>query len=142
MKLTLVALTALLISGSLHAAADRLILAGQLLDVRSGELRSQQAILIKHQRIERIVPISQLQDHERPADVLDLSDYTVLPGLIDMHVHLTSNPQKHGYRRLNDTPTRQALFGVTAARATLDAGFTTVRNVGARGFADVDLRDA
>ena len=142
MKTMITALSAVLLSCSLHAAADRLILAGQLLDVRSGELHSQQAILIKDQRIERILPMQQLSASERPAEVLDLSDYTVLPGLIDMHVHLTSNPQKHGYRRLNDTPTRQALFGVTAAKATLEAGFTTVRNVGARGFADVDLRDA
>ncbi|MDP4535981.1 amidohydrolase family protein [Alkalimonas collagenimarina] len=142
MKTPVLALTALLISCGLYAAPDRLILAGQLLDVRTGELHSQQAILIKQQRIQRITSISELADNERPADVLDLTGYTVLPGLIDMHVHLTSNPQKHGYRRLNDTPTRQALFGVTAAQATLDAGFTTVRNVGASGFADVDLRDA
>lgn len=142
MKTIVTALTTLFLSGSLLAAPDQLILAGQLLDVRSGKLHSNQAILIKDQRIVRILPNEQLDANKRPTEVLDLSNYTILPGLIDMHVHLTSNPQKHGYRRLNDTPTRQALFGVTAARATLEAGFTTVRNVGASGFADVDLRDA
>src|SRR5690606_10284772 len=93
-------------------------------------------------RVHSIVPIAQLNSTQQALPRTDLSGYTVLPGLIDMHVHLTANPAQHGYRRLQQTPARQALFGATAAQATLQAGFTTVRNLGATGFADIDLRDA
>ncbi|MBZ9613114.1 Xaa-Pro dipeptidase [Rheinheimera maricola] len=135
-------LSLLLLSSSLMAQPDQLIITGQLLDVRSGKLMPEQAILLEHDRIHSIVPLNTLTSAQWALPLTDLSAYTVLPGLIDMHVHLTANPAQHGYRRLQQTPARQALFGVTAAQATLQAGFTSVRNLGAAGFADVDLRDA
>ncbi|MCA1930336.1 amidohydrolase family protein [Rheinheimera sp.] len=121
------------------AQVEQVILVGQLLDVRTGNYQKNKAILVEAGRISAIVDLDQA-----PATVptIDLSTYYVLPGLIDMHVHLTSDPQKHGYRGLVETPTREAIFGVSAAKATLKAGFTTVRNLGAAGFADVSLRDA
>lgn len=131
-----------LLAGQVAAAPDKLIIVGQLLDVRSGELHAEQAILLEHDRVHSIMPVAKLSAAQQALPRTDLSGYTVLPGLIDMHVHLTANPAQHGYRRLQQTPARQALFGVTAAQATLEAGFTTVRNLGAAGFADVDLRDA
>ena len=131
-----------LLAGQVAAAPDKLIIAGQLLDVRSGELHAEQAILLEHDRVHSIMPVAKLSAAQQALPRTDLSGYTVLPGIIDMHVHLTANPAQHGYRRLQQTPARQALFGVTAAQATLEAGFTTVRNLGAAGFADVDLRDA
>jgi imidazolonepropionase-like amidohydrolase len=73
---------------------------------------------------------------------VDLSRYTVLPGLIDAHTHLTGSPYLMGYRALAVSVPREALLGARNARVTLEAGFTTVRNVGASGFADVALRDA
>lgn len=143
MKLNFIlSLSSLVFSALLQAQPDQLIIAGQLLDVRSGKLLPQQAILLEQDRVHSIVPVTKLTDAEQNLPRTDLSGYTVLPGLIDMHVHLTSNPAEHGYRRLQQTPARQALFGVTAAAATLNAGFTTVRNLGAPGFADVDLRNA
>jgi imidazolonepropionase-like amidohydrolase len=66
----------------------------------------------------------------------------VLPGLIDMHTHLTNDAKLGGYNALGVSDTRAALYGVRAARLTLEAGFTSVRNVGAGGFGDVALRDA
>jgi imidazolonepropionase-like amidohydrolase len=66
----------------------------------------------------------------------------VLPGLIDAHTHLTADPYLSGYNALGVSDTRAALYGVRTARKTLEAGFTTVRNVGAGGFGDVALRDA
>jgi imidazolonepropionase-like amidohydrolase len=74
--------------------------------------------------------------------VIDLSNATVLPGLIDAHVHLTSDPHAQGYKNLAASVPRNALFGAANGRRTLLAGFTTVRNVGAGGYADVALRDA
>lgn len=79
------------------------------------------------------------------AEVLDLSDRTVLPGFIDAHVHLTGHVLgEPGWDQalVRETAADAAIRGVVHARRTLAAGFTTVRNVGAGGFADVALRDA
>src|SRR3974390_3623625 len=76
------------------------------------------------------------------ARVVDLGQATVLPGLIDAHVHLTSDAAVPGYQQLGRSWVRDALYGAHAARVTLDAGFTTVRNVAADGYGDVARRDA
>ena len=75
------------------------------------------------------------------ADTVDLSKGTCLPGLIDVHDHLTSDPTQLGYESLGISVSRSTVTGVKNARATLMAGFTTVRNVGASGYSDVALRD-
>ena len=73
---------------------------------------------------------------------MDLPGVTLLPGLIDMHVHLTSDPRFGGYRGYEVTDSFWAVIGVPNAKRTLDAGFTTVRNVGAGDYADVALKQA
>jgi imidazolonepropionase-like amidohydrolase len=73
---------------------------------------------------------------------VDLPGVTLLPGLIDMHVHLTSSPLFGGFNRLQVTDSFWPVLSTTHAKATLEAGFTTVRNVGARNFDDVGLKQA
>lgn len=114
--------------------------AGHLLDVRTGKLLSDQTLVIEGGKITSVGSSAQANI---PAGAvrIDLPDATVLPGLIDAHTHLTMDP-KFGYERLAISIPREALIGAKNARVTLDAGFTTVRNVGASGFTDVALRDA
>jgi len=115
--------------------------AGHLLDVRSGEMRADQVIVIRGEKIERVAPAAQVSI-PAGARVVDLSRMTVLPGLMDMHTHLTFDSRFHGYRGLGISLPRETLYGVLNARRTLEAGFTSVRNVGASGYSDVALRDA
>lgn len=123
------------------AAETSYIRAGKLVDVLSGDVREDQVIVIDGDRIARVADADAVRP-EAGARVIDLGDYTVLPGLIDMHDHLTGDHRFHGYGSLAVSVPREALYGVLNARKTIDAGFTTVRNVGAGGYADVALRDA
>lgn len=113
---------------------------GKLLDVRTGKISSDQAIVIEDGKIVSVGPVASVETSARDR-VLDLPNATVLPGLIDVHTHLTSNPQ-FGYETLAISVPREALIGARNARVTLEAGITTVRNVGAGGYTDVALRDA
>jgi len=120
-----------------------LIKAGRLVDVQAGRLLDNQAIVIEGERIKEVGPAADVQSRApRDARVIDLSRLTVLPGLIDCHTHLTFNPHQLGYPSLGISHPREALYGAKNARITLEAGFTTVRNVGAGGYSDVALRDA
>ena len=116
------------------------IRAGHLLDVKNGKMLADQAIVIEGDKIVSVGPASAAQ-MDGPTTI-DLSRETVLPGLIDAHVHLTGDPKDSGYNRLGISIPREALTGAKNARITLLAGFTTVRNVGAGGYTDVALRDA
>jgi imidazolonepropionase-like amidohydrolase len=120
------------------AAGVTVIHAGRLFDASAGRLLDAQDILIRNNRIEQVgaklaIPAG--------AKEIDLRDATVLPGFIDVHVHLVGS-NRPGYEALGVSVPRMTLSGVKNGRVTLLAGFTTVRNVGASGYGDVALRDA
>jgi len=109
-----------------------------MVDVANGKLINQPVITVESGRIVNI----QIGGSVDPAgNVVDLRGLTLLPGMIDMHAHLTASSSEHGYKRLASSQTRSALRGVKHARDTLMTGVTSVRNLGAGGFIDVALRD-
>lgn len=136
----LLSLAALILSAQ-PAPPRTLLRAAHLVDVKTGHILDNQTIVIVGDTIQSIAPTDQLP--AQPSDkVIDLGPLTVLPGLIDVHTHLTGNPDFDPYRELISTSAKEAINGVVNARATLLAGITSVRNVGAESYNDVDLRDA
>jgi imidazolonepropionase-like amidohydrolase len=117
------------------------IRAGHVLDVRTGALRTNQAIVITGDKITQIVPSAEVAAGGDDITI-DLPDATLLPGLIDMHTHLTFDLNSLGYSGLGISTAREALHGARNAKRTLEAGFTTVRNLGAFDYSDIALRDA
>ncbi len=121
-------------------AQRTLVRAGFVLDVHTGKEAPNQTIIVTGDTITAIAPTAQTP--AQPGDrELDLSHSTVMPGLMDVHVHLTGANNFDPYFELTMTPGKEAIIGVENAKVTLEAGFTTVRNVGANDFTDVALRD-
>jgi imidazolonepropionase-like amidohydrolase len=128
------------LAGLTHAAlaAQPLsVTAARLLEVETGRVLRDQVIRIENGTIVSVAPRAAGQTVD-----VDLGDLTLLPGLIDAHVHLIGGEEQTPYEDLTQTGARAAIEGVANARKTLLAGFTTVRDLGARDFADVALRDA
>src|SRR5579862_1312509 len=114
----------------------KIIHAGHMLDVKTGRTLNNVWVVIEDGKIIRVGT-----DAEQGANIIELPNATLLPGLIDAHTHITFDPN-FGYQELGISVPKEALIGAKNARITLEAGFTTVRNVGARAYTDVALRDA
>jgi imidazolonepropionase-like amidohydrolase len=124
------------------AAQNTVITADHMLDVLTGKVIQYPAVFVGPDG--RITSISDSRVVRWGKDVthIDLSGKTILPGLIDMHVHLDSPADIGGYRGLEFTDSFWAMTAVGNARAMLDAGFTTVRNVGSSNRNDIGLKQA
>lgn len=120
------------------AAETVVVNAARMIDVIAGRVVDQPQVTITDGRIAAVgrrgdaVPAG--------ARRIDLGERTLLPGLIDMHVHLTSDPTLSGYRGLEFTDNFFTVVGVANAKKTVEAGFTTVRNVGSGNYDDVALK--
>ena len=120
-------------------AETKYVIAATLIDPLNGEVISDPLVEI---RDDRIVAVTSGGSTPENAEVIDLGDATILPGLADLHVHLTYNSSDFGYKGLAKSTSDEAIRGVVNAKKTLMAGFTSARNLGATGFADVSVRDA
>lgn len=121
-------------------AGETVILAGRVIDGVSATPRGRSTIRIKG---DRVVSVADGWNEANAAEVIDLKAFTVMPGLIDMHVHLTGEGTADSLvKSVTLTATDLAVESTVYARKTLDAGFTSVRNLGAAGGADISLRRA
>lgn len=139
--LSLLLIAALPLAAQSASSSRILIRAGRVVDVHTGNELADQTIAVTGDRITAIAPTASTPKQTGDTEI-DLRSLTVLPGLIDVHTHLTDDNNFDPYHELSTSVAKSALIGARNAKVTLEAGFTTVRNVGAAGYADVDLRDA
>lgn len=126
-----------------NAPRSVVVTADRMVDVAAGRTVEAPVIVITGGRIVAVTTRGGRQsDIPEGTTRIDLPGKTILPGLIDMHVHLDGNAYYAGYSGLQFTDHFWTAQGVANARTLLDAGFTTVRNLGARGYADVAFRQA
>ncbi len=141
---TIAIILATSLMSSTALAQTSVIHAGKMVNVETSRVEKNQYIFIQDGDIKGVGSKIEIMNMEgaNDAQLIDLSTYTVLPGLSDAHVHLTADAHAHGYKRLTISTPRAAINGVVNAKLTLMAGFTTIRNLGAPGFADIDLMNA
>jgi imidazolonepropionase-like amidohydrolase len=135
-------LTALMAAAAPAALAQNVyVTADRMLDVTTGRMIVEPAIIIQDGVITQVGTRDRLQVPSA-AEVIELPGVTLLPGLIDMHTHLDSDPEAGGFTGLQFTDAYWTVVSVPNAKKTLEAGFTTVRNVGSGNWTDIALKQA
>ncbi len=135
-------LTALMATAAPTALAQNVyVTADRMLDVATGRMIVEPAIIIQDGVITQVGVRDRLQVPSA-AEVIELPGVTLLPGLIDMHTHLDADPTLGGFTWISLPDAYAAIVSVPNARATLEAGFTTVRNVGSGNWDDIALKAA
>ena len=123
------------------AFADSVVVtADRMFDARTGKLVDKPEVVVTDGRVAAVGRQGAVAEPTGARRVALPAGMTLLPGLIDMHVHLTSDPTLSGYQSLEYTDSFWEVVGVSNAKKTLEAGFTTVRNVGSSGYDDVGLK--
>ncbi len=121
----------------------QLVKAARLFDPAAGKVLVNYAVLIADDKVRAVGPAADLaRSLPAGATVINLGDATLLPGLIDCHTHVTSQPENFYEDIFRRSPIDEATTSHIYARRTLDAGFTTIRNVGADNYTDFALRNA
>ena len=134
-------LVATILLVSLNAFAETTyIRAGSLFDSQTGRVSRDRIIVVEDDRI-RSIGGAEVAIPDG-ANVIDLSNSFVLPGVMDMHTHIVGNLDNYFFAGYFQSPHRATIGGVVNAEKTLMAGFTTIRNVGASDYADVAIRNA
>lgn len=141
MRTALIAAVALASTPAPLLAKNLYVQTGKLVDVSAGKVLTGQCVAVED---DKIISVASCGPTPKDAERIDWSAYTVLPGLIDLHTHLADAGQSADLALpIKTSPAATALIGAHNAKITLEAGFTTVRDVGTyRGLTDVALKDA
>ncbi|UTW55250.1 amidohydrolase family protein [Kordiimonas sp. SCSIO 12610] len=121
-------------------ATDQYLTADAMVDIKTGKIVSSPALIISNGKIVRIGTQKNLPKPQG-MDEVDLTGHTIMPGLMDMHVHLTGDATTPFFVEMGYSLPRQTVVAVKNAKTTLMAGYTTVRNVGAPGYSVIGVRD-
>jgi imidazolonepropionase-like amidohydrolase len=132
---------ALLFAGTAFGQTSTVLRAARLLDIQSGKMLKPGEVLVTG---ERIVEVGATVTHPPAAEIVDLGDRTLLPGLIDAHVHLFLHPGAEDLQTVEESVAQRTILAVLAAKADLMAGFTAERDMGTEGAgsADTAVRNA